>query len=63
MILKAISNTRRVTHGGQVSAELPDQDRLGRRTWPLTSENTLSLGVGIDSMALTKTADKINQFN
>ena len=27
----SISNTSRVTHGGQVSAELPDSDRLGRR--------------------------------
>ena len=26
-----------VTHGGQVSAELPDKGRLGRRTWPHTS--------------------------
>ena len=25
-----------VTHGGQVSAELPDSDRLGRKTWPPT---------------------------
>ena len=33
-----ISNTSRFTHGGQVSAELPDQDRLRRRTWPPTSE-------------------------
>ena len=29
----------RVTHGGQVSVELPDQT-LGRRTWPLTPEKT-----------------------
>ena len=29
-----ISNTSRVTHGRQVSAELPDKYRLGRRTWP-----------------------------
>ena len=33
-----ISDTDRVTHGGQVSAEIPDQDRLGRRTWPPTSK-------------------------
>ena len=33
-----ISNTSRVPHGGRVSAELPDQDRAGRRTWPPTSE-------------------------
>ena len=28
----SISNTSRVTHGGQVSAELPDPDRPGRRS-------------------------------
>ena len=33
-----ISYTSRLTHGGQVSAELPDEERLGRRTWPPTSE-------------------------
>ena len=33
-----ISNTSRVTHDRQVSVELPDYDRLGRRTWPHTSE-------------------------
>ena len=35
-----ISNTSRVPHGGQVSVKLPDEDRLGRRTWPPTSEKT-----------------------
>ena len=34
----SILNTNRVTHGGQVSLELPDWDRLGRRIWPSTSE-------------------------
>ena len=34
-----ISNTSRVTHGGQASVELPDSDRLGRRSWPGTSKN------------------------
>ena len=33
-----ISNTSRVTHGGQALAERPNEDRLGRRTWPPTSE-------------------------
>ena len=35
-----ISNTSWVTRGGQVSAELPDQDRLGKRIWPPTSKKT-----------------------
>ena len=38
-----ISNTSKVIHDGQVSAELPDYDRLGRRTWPLSSKNMKSL--------------------
>ena len=33
-----ISDTSRVTHGGQVSGELPDYYRLGGRTWPPTSK-------------------------
>ena len=33
-----ISNTSRATLGGQVSAELPDYDRLGRRNWPPNSK-------------------------
>ena len=33
-----ISNTSRVTHGGQASVELPEQDGLGRRTWPPTPQ-------------------------
>ena len=35
-----ISNASRVTHGAQVSGQLPDQDRLGRRTWLPTSKRT-----------------------
>ena len=33
-----VSKTSRVTPGGQVSVELPDSERLGRRTWPPISE-------------------------
>lgn len=35
-----ISNTSRVTHCGQISAELPHWDRRGRRSWPPTSDKT-----------------------
>ena len=35
-----VSYTSRVTHGGQISVELPDQDRPGRRTWPPISRTT-----------------------
>ena len=33
----SFSNTSRIAPGGQVSVELPDWDRLGRRTWPPAS--------------------------
>ena len=34
----SISNTSGLIHGGQVSVDLPDENRVGRRTWPPTSE-------------------------
>ena len=38
----SISNIKWVTHGGQVSAELPDQDTLGRRTKNIGHENPIN---------------------
>ena len=51
-----ISNTSRATHGGQVSAELPDQDRLERRTWSLTSEKIGHVNPVNSSRALSDAA-------
>ena len=42
--------------GGQVSAELPDSGRLGRRTWPFSYERTGHENPMNSSEALSDTA-------